>query len=72
MLAAFKRVQYYEIKAYSGHFYTQKAGKRHFVALWQGDMFSKTISLGVCIFCTYQGFIQFALLKDVFYMASYY
>lgn len=36
MLAALKRVQYYEIKAYSGHFYTQKAGKQHFVAQRQG------------------------------------
>lgn len=30
MLAALKRVQYYEIKAYSGHFYTPKSGKAAF------------------------------------------
>lgn len=47
MLAALKRVQYYEIKAYSGHFYTQKAGKRHFVAHCQGDMFSKTLVFSI-------------------------
>lgn len=36
MLAAFKRVQYYEIKAYSGHFYTPKSGKAAFCGTTSG------------------------------------
>ena len=36
MLAAFKRVQYYEIKAYSGHFYTPKSGKAAFCGTLAG------------------------------------
>ena len=36
MLAALKRVQYYEIKAYSGHFYTPKSGKAAFCSTLSG------------------------------------
>ena len=36
MLAALKRVQYYEIKAYSGHFYTPKSGKAAFCGTLSG------------------------------------
>lgn len=63
MLAALKRVQYYEIKAYRGHFYTQKAGKRHFVAQRQDLVCRKSAILQAAPACFFKDISTFVLFQ---------